>query len=60
MSAQHRKAFDDLVIEIMPDHGPVWLEQLIWAKERKVEPDPAAKQAMERAIAGLEHIAHNW
>lgn len=60
MGRQHRKAFDDLVIEIMPDHGPVWLEQLIWAKERNVEPDPAAKQALARAIYALEQIASEW
>lgn len=60
MGTQHRKAFDDLVIEIMPDHGPVWLEQLIWAKSHRVEPDPAAKQALARAIEALEHIADDW
>lgn len=60
MSTQHRKAFDDLVIEIMPDHGPQWLEQLIWAKSHRVEPDPAAKQALDRAIEALEQISNQW
>lgn len=60
MGTQHRKAFDDLVIEIMPDHGPQWLEQLIWAKSHRVEPEPSAKQAMERAIGALEQIAARW
>ena len=60
MGNAHRKAFDELCIDINPDHGPKWLEQLIWAKSHRVGPDPAAQQALERAIAALEHIAPEW
>ena len=60
MGRQHRKAFDDLVVEINPDSGPLWLDAMIWAKEHGREPDPAHTQALERAIAALEHIADDW
>ncbi len=60
MSRQHRKAFDDLCIEIHPDSGPAWLDGLIWAKTHSKPVDPAHKQAMARAIEALEQIGPKW
>lgn len=60
MSRQHRKAFDDLCIEINPDTGPAWLDKLIWAKQHGKTPDRADAQALERAIEALKAVANEW
>ena len=60
MSRQHRKAFDDLCIELHPDCGPVWLDALIWAKRHGKTADRADEQAMARAIEALEQIGPKW
>lgn len=60
MGAQHRRAFDQLVIEINPDSGPKWLDALIWSKSHKREPDIAAAQALAHAIAVLEAVSNEW
>lgn len=60
MSRQHRKAFDDLCIEMHPDSGPAWLDGLIWAKTHGKPVDPAHKRAMTRAIEALEQIGPKW
>ena len=60
MGHQHKQAFSDLCIEIMPDCGPKWLDALIWAKEHRVPPDPAHTQALARAIEALEAVANEW
>jgi len=36
MGREHRKAFDELVLDFYPDHGPVWLDLLI-AKQPRAE-----------------------
>ena len=60
LGASHRKAFDQLCIDINPDEGPAWVDGLIWAKKHGREPELAHTQALELAIAALEHIAPEW
>lgn len=60
MGRQHRKAFDDLCIEILPDFGPSWLDGLIWAKGHNKPADPAHLTSLKLAIEAMERIAHKW
>ena len=60
LGASHRKAFDQLCIDINPDEGPAWVDGLIWAKKHGREPELAHTQALERAMAALEQIAPEW
>lgn len=58
MGRATRKAFDELVIDPQPDHGPKWLDSLIWHKQHG-KPIPArdsemlflAMSAMNRIIS---------
>jgi len=52
-----RRAFDQLVIDPNPDHGPPWLDRLIWAEKRGQTRGGADVELLRRAVAGLEAIA---
>lgn len=53
----HRAAFDQLVIDTNPDHGPPWLDEIIFAHRQKREPDPRHMRALDCARKALEEIA---
>jgi hypothetical protein len=56
LGAIERRLFDELVININPDHGPAWLDSLIWHKAHNKEPDPLDVKRLETAISALNHI----
>lgn len=60
MGGAHRRAFDQLVLDINPDTGPQWLDALIWAKGHGKTPDVAHTGALERAIEVLAVVANKW
>lgn len=58
MGRQVRRAFDQLVLEDYPDHGPPLLDELIWAKAHGKEPSPAAKSFLSLALDPLDILAN--
>ena len=48
-----RRQFDQLVIDINPDHGPEWLDRAIYATRRKDEPEALDMQRLTLAIKAL-------
>jgi len=53
-----RRQFDQLVIDINPDHGPVWLDKLIWDKRSGDQTASASDHAAFRAaMDALETLA---
>lgn len=53
-----RRAFDALVIDVHPDHGPSWLDSLIFSHRKpRALIEPAAAGALEMALEGLALIA---
>lgn len=48
-----RTAFDQLVIDMHPDHGPAWLDRIIFARRRDVQPDIRDMQMLQWAKDGL-------
>jgi len=48
-----RHQFDQLVIDVYPDHGPAWLDSVIFAKRTRKEPDPIDAQRLALAIEAL-------
>lgn len=56
MGSEVKRAFDQLVIDVNPDHGPVWLDQAIYA-ERRNEPMPeTSAKKLREALDGLEAL----
>lgn len=56
MGQEVRRAFEQLVIDVNPDHGPAWLDEAIYAERRNERiPDTAAKKLRE-ALDGLEAL----
>lgn len=54
----HKRFFDALVIDVNPDHGPLWLDRLLFAHRcKRVMIEPADAQALELALEGLAEIA---
>ncbi len=56
MGRAHRKAFDDLVIEVHPDSGPKWLERMIYAKKRTEGFDALDAVSLKMAIEAVRKI----
>lgn len=52
-----RRAFDQLVIDVHPDHGPTWLDAIVWANRHQKVPSARAAQVLAMAIEGLEAVA---
>lgn len=52
----HRKAFDDLVIEVHPDSGPKWLERMIYARSHQIGCELADLQSLGMAIEAIEEV----
>lgn len=56
MGRDVRRAFDQLVIDINPDHGPSWIDELIHAKRAKYPAPLAAKAQLRRALDALDAL----
>lgn len=52
-----RRAFDALVIDVHPDHGPLWLDQLIHARRTNHAADPVDEKRLREALDALETLA---
>ena len=52
-----RTAFDQLVVDMNPDHGPPWLDRIIFAHRAKKTADARDMQMLEWAKEGLHVIA---
>lgn len=48
-----RRSFDQLVIDVNPDGGPVWLDNLILAKRAEKTADPIDEKRLRDAMDGL-------
>lgn len=57
MGMNYRRAFDQLVVDVNPDHGPSWLDSLLWSDRHGKPQDPAAVGQLRRAIEALQNIA---
>ncbi len=49
-----RRAFDQLVIDVNPDHGPAWLDRLCWQTQKQLDIHPADLAQLALAIEGLQ------
>lgn len=58
MGRDVRRAFDQLVIDVNPDHGPKWLDALLWAKQHGKQPDPLCEALLHRALDPLDLLAN--
>lgn len=52
-----RLAFDQLVIDMNPDHGPPWLDRIIFAHRQKQPADAKDMQMLQWAKDGLQLMA---
>jgi hypothetical protein len=57
MGRPHRRAFDQLVIDINPDRGPAWLDTLLWCVRTGRDHEPAALASLALAIEALAIVA---
>lgn len=48
-----RRSFDQLVIDVNPDHGPPWLDNLIFARRTHKHADPMDERRLREALDGL-------
>ena len=51
-----RTQFDALVIDVHPDHGPPFLDELIFAKRTRADPYPLHEQRLSLAIKALSEL----
>lgn len=58
MGRDVRRAFDQLVIDVNPDCGPLWLDQLIYAGRQGKPQDPAHLSQLRRALDPLNILAN--
>jgi hypothetical protein len=58
MGRDVRRAFDALCIDVHPDHGPHWLDALIYASKQRKPADPAHAAQMRRALDALDALAN--
>ena len=52
-----RKAFDALVINVNPDHGPAFLDRLIYARRQHMPEPLADRRVLRAALDALEMLA---
>lgn len=57
MGREYRRAFDELVIDVHPDSGPVWLDRIIYARKHRSEITPNDAARLMMAINALVEIA---
>lgn len=59
LGAPYRRNFDNLVIDVNPDHGPLWLDRLCYAhRTRGVMIEPADATSLQMALAALSMLAN--
>jgi len=59
LGASQRRSFYQLVIDVNPDHGPLWLDRLCFARRSKaMEVDPVDAKCLELALEGLALLAN--
>ena len=56
MGASVRRSFNQLVIDVNPDHGPTWLDGLCFASRTRTEPDPVDEKRLRDALDALEAL----
>ena len=49
-------AFTQLVIDINPDHGPAWLDRIIYAQRKAKTPDEGDTAMLRLALIGLQAV----
>ena len=54
MGAPVRRAFNQLVIDVNPDCGPLWLDQLVWSERHGLPGDAADRSSLRAALDALE------
>lgn len=52
-----RRYFDQLVIDVNPDHGPAWLDAIVWANRHHKTPSERDSNMLRLAVEGLEAVA---
>jgi hypothetical protein len=52
-----RRSFDQLVIDLNPDHGPAWLDSIVFAHRQGRRAAERDYHSLELAIEGLNEIA---
>ncbi|MGV0964208.1 MAG: hypothetical protein ACOYBT_09990 [Polynucleobacter sp.] len=52
-----RRCFDQLVIDPNPDHGPLWLDTIVWAYRQHRTPTERDQTSLSLALEGLDAIA---
>lgn len=57
MGPAYRRAFDQLCIDMNPDEGPVWLDQLLWADKHGKPQDVGHLRTLRMAIEALANIS---
>lgn len=57
MGLPYRRAFDQLVVDMNPDCGPSWMDQLLWADKHGKPQDPAHVRTLRMALEALKNIA---
>ncbi len=57
MGRNVRRSFDQLVIDVHPDEGPHWLDQLIYATRTHRQADPVDEKRLREALDALETLA---
>jgi hypothetical protein len=51
------RAFSQLVVDMNPDHGPAWLDRILFAKRKGEEPSEADMAMLDRALTALSVVA---
>jgi hypothetical protein len=52
----YRDIFDAICLDINPDHGPLWLDQVIWQTKRGVSTTCRDAAAIERLVIALDAV----
>ena len=58
MGRNVRRAFDQLVIDVNPDKGPLWLDRLVWAGRHRKMQGVNDRATLRAALDALEAIAY--
>lgn len=53
-----RKAFDQLVVDVNPDTGPIWMDRLLWSHERHKAPQIGDMAILRKALDPLNVLAN--
>jgi hypothetical protein len=56
-SRDHRRAFDQLAIDLNPDRGPGWLDRIVYAHRRQQRSSEGDYNLLRLAVEALDEIA---